>query len=59
MKHVNITLPGILFLIFLILKLANIGTVATWSWWWVFAPLWIPVAIALIFLAIAIYQWKR
>jgi hypothetical protein len=24
--------------------LAEIGTVATWSWWWVTAPLWIPLA---------------
>lgn len=28
----------ILFLIFLVLKLCN---VITWSWWWVFSPLWI------------------
>lgn len=28
--------------IFFILKMA--GTIA-WSWWWVFAPLWMPVAI--------------
>lgn len=29
--------------IFFILKIA--GTVA-WSWWWVFAPLWIPLSVA-------------
>jgi hypothetical protein len=34
-----------LFLIFLTLKLAEVGVVATWSWWWVFSPLWIPIAI--------------
>jgi len=28
-----------LFLLFLGLKL---GHIITWSWWWVFAPLWIP-----------------
>ena len=28
------------FLVFLYLKLAGIGAVATWSWWWVTAPLW-------------------
>ena len=38
----------ILFLIFLILKLADVGVVATWSWWWVFSPIWIPVAIVFI-----------
>lgn len=31
----------ILFLIFLILKLTH---VIAWSWWWVFAPIWIPLA---------------
>jgi hypothetical protein len=29
-----------LFLIFLIFKLANIGIIAEWSWWWVISPLW-------------------
>ena len=32
----------LLFLVFLVLKLCG---VITWSWWWVCAPLWIPVAI--------------
>jgi hypothetical protein len=35
----------ILFLIFLTLKLAEIGPVAEWSWWWVISPLWIPFAL--------------
>ncbi|QNB13457.1 hypothetical protein G5S35_17670 [Paraburkholderia tropica] len=34
-------LGGFVFLIFLFLKLAAIGAVASWSWWWVTAPLWI------------------
>jgi len=38
----------ILFLIFLTLKLAGIGQVATWSWWWVTSPIWIPAALILI-----------
>lgn len=38
-------LGTIVFLIFLVLKLAGIGQVAAWSWWWVCSPLWIPVAI--------------
>ena len=33
--------PGLLFLVFLTLKLTN---VINWSWWWVTAPLWIPAA---------------
>lgn len=38
----------ILFLIFLTLKLGGWGVVATWSWWWVFSPIWIPIAIIFI-----------
>jgi len=33
------------FLIFLVLKLAEIGPVAKWSWWWVTSPIWIPIVI--------------
>ena len=36
-----------LFLLFLVLKLCN---VITWSWWWVTAPLWIPLLLVLIIL---------
>jgi len=32
---------GILTIIFVVLK--ALGYI-TWSWWWVFAPLWIPAA---------------
>lgn len=41
----GIGLGTLLFLIFLVMKLAGIGSVANWSWWWVTSPLWIPVAI--------------
>ena len=34
-----------LFFIFLILKLTK---VINWSWWWVSAPLWIPISIILL-----------
>lgn len=40
-------LGTLLFLIFLVMKLAGIGSVANWSWWWVTAPLWIPAAIVI------------
>ena len=43
---------GILFLIFLTLKLANLGIVASWSWWWVFSPIWIPTALVIVFVII-------
>jgi len=44
-KSTSIKLGTILFLIFLTLKLAGIGEVATWSWWWVTSPLWIPLVL--------------
>ncbi|WP_267872556.1 transmembrane Fragile-X-F family protein [Burkholderia pseudomallei] len=34
-----------IFLIFLALKLAGIGVVATWSWWLVTLPLWVGFAV--------------
>ena len=54
----GIGLCGILFIVFLVLKLCN---VITWSWWWVTAPLWIPVAllvsILVVLLAIGGLVW--
>ena len=38
---------GLLAIVFIALKLAGIGAVATWSWWWVISPLWIPFALVL------------
>jgi len=46
---VSNSLLGLLFVIFLVLKLAGVGAVASWSWWWVTAPLWMP---AILFLAV-------
>ncbi len=51
MKESSCGIGFILFLVFLILKLCN---VITWSWWWVTAPIWIPVALILIFLLVTI-----
>lgn len=39
----------VLFLIFLVLKLCGI---ITWSWWWVTAPLWIPIVVGFILIGI-------
>jgi membrane protein YdbS with pleckstrin-like domain len=48
-NEVNVSIgggfSGLLFIAFLILKLCN---VITWSWWWVTAPLWIPVAFVVV-----------
>lgn len=46
MKEGGIGLGTVLFIVFLVLKLTEI---IDWSWWWVTAPLWIPVAIVLVF----------
>jgi hypothetical protein len=47
----GITLSGLVFIVFLVLKLCN---VIDWSWWWVTAPLWIPVAIGVVILLIIV-----
>lgn len=39
------TFLAALLLLFVGLKLADIGIVADWSWWLVMAPLWLPVAL--------------
>tara|TARA_B100001758_G_C18169362_1_gene483421 strand:+ start:419 stop:604 length:186 start_codon:yes stop_codon:yes gene_type:complete len=41
----SIGMSGIIFLIFLVMKLGGIGMVADWSWWWVTSPLWIGAII--------------
>jgi len=54
---------SLLFLLFLGLKLGN---VIDWSWWWVFAPLWVPVALFVVFIGLAFLgvvifnpRWKK
>jgi len=42
--HVGPSFLTLLFFIFLILKLLE---VINWSWWWVTAPLWGPIALIL------------
>jgi hypothetical protein len=51
-KTASFPILGILGLIFVTLKLTEIGVVATWSWWWVLSPFWIPFAVALVMLGI-------
>ena len=51
------SLLPVLFLVFLVMKLAEIGKVATWSWWWVAAPLWIPVAIVVFTLIVWVVMY--
>jgi len=49
---VNFNLPGLLLIAFIILKLCG---VIQWSWLWVLAPLWIPLAIWLVVVVIILF----
>ena len=49
---VNFNLSGLLLLAFIILKLCG---VIQWSWLWVLAPLWIPLAIWLVVVVIILF----
>ena len=44
-EYVGVVVCNILGIIFIVLKL--IGTI-DWSWWWVLAPFWIPIAIVIL-----------
>lgn len=45
----GVSFATLLALLFIGLKLGN---VITWSWWWVLAPLWVPIAIAVVLMAV-------
>jgi len=47
----NVNLTGILFVVFLVLKLTG---VIDWSWWWITAPLWIGIASWIVILLIVL-----
>lgn len=44
-KFVGLGVCDILGIIFIVLKLVG---VISWSWWWVLAPFWIPLAIVIL-----------
>ena len=45
-KEVSIQITGIFnVIVFLAFFLAKIFDKIDWSWWWVFSPLWIPLAL--------------
>lgn len=48
----GVGLAGLVFIVFLVLKLTK---VISWSWWWVFAPLWINLAIVIVVAVFAIF----
>ena len=47
----GIGFSGLLGLLFIALKLCG---VIDWSWWWVLAPFWIPIALVVVIIIIAI-----
>jgi hypothetical protein len=54
--YVGLGVCDVLFIIFLVLKLVG---VINWSWWWVTAPLWIPLALVILSIPFMIIFWKR
>ena len=45
----GIGFTGLLQIAFIVLKLCN---VINWSWWWVLAPIWIPLAFGLLLIVL-------
>lgn len=41
----SIPVLTILLVLFLVSKIFQIGLCKDWSWWWIFSPVWIPLAI--------------
>ncbi len=50
----GIGVSGLLGVLFIALKLLGLTAVASWSWWWVLAPFWIPASLAGVFLVIVL-----
>ena len=50
----GVSILTVLALIFIVLKLVGL---IDWSWWWVLAPFWIPLAFALVIVAIVFVVW--
>ena len=49
------TLAGVVFVVFLILKLAGL---VTWSWWVILAPVYLPIVISVIYhIHLKIREW--
>lgn len=53
-KKYTVSFSTIILAAFVFCKLAGLTAIAKWSWLWVLSPIWIPSAIALSILVIAI-----
>jgi small Trp-rich protein len=51
----GIGIVGMIFIVLLFLKLAEIGPVADWSWWWITSPLWISTLIGISFFVFLVW----
>lgn len=51
--QIGVGLNGLLFITFLVLKLTQ---VIDWSWWWVTAPLWMPLALGIVVLLFSVVR---
>ncbi len=47
----QVGLSSLLLVLFVGLKL---GAIIAWSWWWVLAPLWLPLVLAMVVAIIAV-----
>ena len=52
----GVSLGTILFIVFLVLKLTE---TIDWSWWWVTAPLWIPVAFIILLIGVTVVCYPK
>ena len=53
-QHASVLGVGFCELLFLLCLGLKLGGWIAWSWWWVFAPLWIPVVAILLLLGVGV-----
>lgn len=51
----GIGFTGLLAVAFIVLKLTG---AISWSWWWVLAPLWLPIIVGLVLIAVSLVYLK-
>ena len=54
MTEINIFGGGFLSLLVILFIGLKLGNIIDWSWWWVLAPIWIPLALTILILIIVI-----
>jgi hypothetical protein len=57
-KETTVFNSGILTILFVVLLVLKLTGNIDWSWWWVTSPLWLPIAAALIIIAIALIVYN-